>query len=358
MVRFDKEITRIVKGFALILMMILHFYGQANYDVELNYQYSPFNECLRSFKLCVAIFTFMVGYGYAFSKTKDFKYSLQHIKKLLIPYWLILFVFSLPFCMDIVLQNNAKVFIYNLFGITDTNGNSAVYLKFGWFVYFFIYTMIVMPLVSRFIDKHPLRNSIIAIVLFLGMTLALHSVPRLLALFHIEVAPIGLTNLPLALFYCLRMTPTVILGYLFAHQGYYEKINISRIPRIPTFLICVLMIVAIITTLRNFTKNYLGTFNIDAIYALLMIGAVAILFNKFRWTILRKTLSKVGELSVYMWFLQGLFFTEGTRRIYQPAITIFNDINLVAIWAMILTFFAAWLLKFLVDAITKRLTKS
>lgn len=358
LVRFDKEISRIVKGFALILMMILHFYGQSHYDVELDFQFYPFFEFLRSFKICVAIFTFMVGYGYAFSKTKNLHYGLQHIKKLLIPYWIILFVFSIPFCMDIVLQNNVKIFVYNLFGITDTNGNAAVYLKFGWFVYFYIYSMVVMPFVSRFIDKRPIINSIFAIIFFLGLAFLVHSVPRILAMFNIAVSPIGETNLPLSLFYCFRMTPTLILGYLFAHQGYYERIKISLIPKIPLFLICVLIIVAIITTLREFTKRYLGPFNIDAVYALLMIGAVAVLFNKFKWTLLRKIFSKIGELSVYLWFFQGLFFTEGTKRFYQPAITIFNDVNLVALWAMILTFFASWLIKTIVDAITKRITSS
>ena len=75
---FGKDKTAIVKGIAIVFMMMLHC-GVA--DV---------------LKLCVGIFTFMVGYGYAFAKVKDWRYSYLHIKKLLIPFWTILFVFTFP----------------------------------------------------------------------------------------------------------------------------------------------------------------------------------------------------------------------------------------------------------------------
>lgn len=356
MVRFDKEITRIVKGFALILMMLLHCYNKTNYDVALDYTYFPFYGINYSFKICVALFTFMVGYGYAFSKTKDLKYGLSHIKRLLIPYWTILFLFSLPFCMDIVVDSGLKTFLYNLFGISDTRWDRVVYLKFSWFVYFYIYTMFVLPFVSRLVDKRPVCNSIIAIVAFLGLGYVVHSIPQLLAMVGITVSPIGQTILPLAFFYCLIMTPTVILGYLFAHQGYYEKINISRAPKVVVFLICVSIIMLIITTLRPYTLRFNNPFNLDFFYAPVMIGAVAVLFNKFKWPYFRRVLSKIGELSMYMWFFHGLFFTEGVRWFYQPAITIFNDVNLVVIWTIILTFIASWLIKTIVDVVLKKLS--
>ena len=88
---FDKGMTSIVKGFAIIFMMLLHCYGHENYDVSLNYDHALVDTFRSSFKVCVGMFVFLVGYGYAFSKTKDLNYSLQHIKKLLIPFWTILF---------------------------------------------------------------------------------------------------------------------------------------------------------------------------------------------------------------------------------------------------------------------------
>ena len=65
---------------------------------------------------------------------------------------------------------------------------------------------------------------------------------------------------------------------------------------------------------------------------------------------------KIGELSVYMWFFHALFYTKAVRWFYQPVITIFNDINLVVLWTIILTFFASWLIKSIVDAIYQRIS--
>lgn len=336
-------------------MMLLHCYNKSNYDVALDYSYFPFYGFNYSFKICVAIFTFMVGYGYAFSSSKDLTYGLQHIKRLLIPYWSILFFLAMPLCIDLVLESGPKLFFYNLFGITDTTGRSPVYLRFSWFIYFYIYAMIVMPWVSRFIDKHPPRNSIIAMGLFLGLGFIVHSIPHMLSWVNIEVSPVGRTNLPLAIFYCLIMTPTVILGYLFAHQGYYERINMTRVPRWLTFAACSLIIVLIITTLRPYTLRFNNPFNLDFFYAPVMIGAVAILFNAFRWQLLRTVLSKIGELSMYMWFFHGLFYTVAVRWFYQPAITIFHDVNAVVVWTIFITFVASWLIKCMVDALSRRI---
>ena len=353
LVRFDKEITKIIKGFAIIFMLILHCYGRINYDTELSYQYYPLNGFHGSFKICVGIFNFLVGYGYAFSKTKDWRYSVQHIKKLLIPYWTILFVFSVPVCISTILKNDLITFIYSLIGITD--GVPVIYLHFSWFVHFFIYAMIVMPFISRFINKRPLIHSIIAIVATFSIGILFHEIPRFLSLINIIVPRVADTSFPLAIFNCLMMSPLMILGYLFAHEGYYEKIDISKISDFWIAVICISTIVVIMTVLRPYTFNVNNPFNLDFFYAPIVIGAIAVFFNKFRCQYFRMVMVKIGEVSVYMWFFHALFYTQVIRSFYQPVITIFNDINLVVLWTIVLTFFASWLIKSIVETITKRL---
>ena len=131
-VRFDKNMSSIVKGCAILFMMILHCYGR-EYLVTLNYDYAPISHWNGVFKICIGIFSFMVGYGYAFSKDKDMKYSWRHIKKLLITFWTILFVFTLPFCVKEVANTDASILFYNLFGINSR------FNYYSWFVYFFIF---------------------------------------------------------------------------------------------------------------------------------------------------------------------------------------------------------------------------
>jgi hypothetical protein len=58
-----------------------------------------------------------------------------------------------------------------------------------------------------------------------------------------------------------------------------------------------------------------------------------------------------------MWFFHALFFTKAVRWFYQPAITFFGDINLVVLWAIILTFFASWLIKNVTVILLKWLSK-
>ena len=52
-VRFDKGMTAIVKGFAIVFMMLLHCYGADNYDVQLNYDHSLLTGASDMFKICV-----------------------------------------------------------------------------------------------------------------------------------------------------------------------------------------------------------------------------------------------------------------------------------------------------------------
>lgn len=97
-ITFGKTQTSIIKGFAIIFMIIHHISWAGDcMGVTLS---ETTNRILGTFKLCVPIFVFMIGYGYSFSKEKDFAYSFHHIKKLLLPYWAILFLFALPACVQ------------------------------------------------------------------------------------------------------------------------------------------------------------------------------------------------------------------------------------------------------------------
>jgi hypothetical protein len=344
---FDKRMTSIVKGVAIVFMLLLHCYEIGNYDVELNLEHSLFSSCYHVFKICIGIFAFLVGYGYAFSQAKDLKYSIKHIEKLLIPFGYILFVFTWPLCFNEVINPDLVMLVYNLFGI------SSYFNYFSWFVYFFIFAMIVMPFVARFIVHRPVQNAIISIVIAYLLSVAVHEIPSLLNSFGFTVSDIVDNQPLLALFNCLMMTPIMILGFLFAYQGYYEKIKIHRVSRFWIVIICVLAIIVVLT-LRYF-RSAVFAFQLDFFYAPVVIGAIAVFFNALRCMPVRVMLIKMGEVSVYMWFFHALFFTKAVRWFYQPAITIFNDINLVALWTIILTFFASWLIKTIVDNLTVRL---
>lgn len=347
-VRFDKDMTNIVKGFAIIFMMFLHCYPDSPwYIISLDFSHSPFKSYEGAFKICVDMFTFMVGYGYAFSKKKDFKYSLQHIKKLFIPFWLILFVFTVPICYKQIICEDITTIIYNLFGIDST------YCLFSWFVYFFIFTMIVMPFISRIIDKKPLRNTIIVIIASIALAIIVHETPRICSiLFNVNLPRVIENKLAFALFQSLILFPGTALGYLFAHRGYYERVRIDQLPRIWIIVISVTIMVMtmILSHLTVFPDQV--PFRHDFFWAPIIIGAIVVLFNAIKWQFGRWLFIKLGMLSVYMWFFHALFFTEPIKEFYQPMITIFSNINYVVLWAIFLTFCMSWIIKSFVDKIT------
>ena len=329
-VRFDRNMSSIVKGFAILFMIKLHSYGQGLYEVPLNYDHA-FWFAHDGFNICVGIFAFMVGFGYAFSKTKDLKYAWQHIKKLYIPYITIFLLFILPTCYKEFFASGWDMMAYTLTGLDFS------FYYYNWFIYVFIYAMLVMPAISRFIDKKPLRNSVIAIIAFYFLEVFSHFfiMPYLNKTWHFF------------LFNCLTLTPIILLGYLFAHEHYYERIRIDKLPKILVAVVCVLALVAMIyaDSLLRVGAGIVFEF----FYAPIAIGAIVILFSKFELKYLRKVMIKLGWASMYMWFLQALVHTPIVRQVYQPIVTIFSDVNLVVIWTAIVLFIAAWLLRSVID---------
>ncbi len=303
--KFGKDKTAIIKGIAIIFMIMLHC-GVA--DV---------------LKLCVGIFTFMVGYGYAFAKNKDWRYSLNHIKKLLIPFWTILFVFTFPVMYVQGNLDGAKMILLNMFGI------NSEYNWYSWFVAFYIYCMIVMPFMSKLIDRKPIVSTIGFIVLAYVLEAAVHTIPNW--------ADNDWTK---RLFDCFLCTPGVLLGYLFAHEGWFTKIQITKSAS-AFWLVLAAMVIAMVFVLRSQIGALLG-FNLDFFYASLFIFAVLIILNLYELPVLYKFLATLGDVSVYMWFFHALFFTGAVAPVYGPLRQISDSLWIVTPWTIFLTFVCSW----------------
>lgn len=337
-VRFDRDMTSIVKGFAILFMLMLHCYDDYKYEVPLNYDHA-FMFAHDGFHICVGIYAFLIGFGYAFSKTKDLRYGWQHIKKLMIPYLTIFVLLMLPVYYKEFFASGWKMMLYTLLGL------DVKFFYYNWFIYVFIYAMLVMPFIARLINKNPLRNTAVAIVVaYLAEVLA-----------HFLIYPHVDSHFHYMLFNCLTLTPLILLGYLFAHEHYYERIRVDHLSKPLVAVVSVLIIVAMIYIDSKFRLGYGILF--EFFYVPLLVGAIAVLFSKFEFKYLRPVMVKIGWASMYMWFLQALFHTPIVRTVYQPIVTIFNDINLVVVWTMVVLFFAAWLLRSAVDyvlSISKR----
>ena len=346
-IHFDKDMTSIVKGFAILFMLMLHCYDDYKYEVPLNYDHA-FLFAHDGFIICVGIFAFLIGFGYAFAKNKDLRYGWQHIKKIMIPYLTIFVVFIVPTCYKELYSAGYRTILNTMLGIDLT------YYYYNWFVYVFIYAMLVMPLVCRFIDKKPLLNTIILVVAFYLMQVFAH----FMIYPHLETHAL-LVRYNYLMYNCLSLSPLICVGYLFAHEHYYERIRVDSLNKPLAAMGSILTIIAIIyidSKLRLF-----GGLNFELFYAPIIIGAIALLFSVLKLKYLRPVMVKLGWASMYMWFMQALVHTPIVREVYQPVVTIFNDINLVVLWTMVVLFFAAWGLRSIVDyllALPKRKSAS
>ena len=315
-------------------MILLHVFGGAGWyegDIPMNHN-EELIRFMHSFQICVGIFVFMVGYGYAFSMKKDISYSAKHVKQLLTVFWSILFLFAVPASLETLnfgKLGGARLLYLNMFGIDET------LLWVSWFVFLYIWAMIVMPFMGRLIDRRPCLWTIILIVVsFAGQIVVWFFIPSF--------------NTHLwwhALFVCFSWTPTILLGYLFARNEWFQKIKIPNhwlVPIIATVLVFVVLWLKMVLPC-------IKILNFDIIYAPVIILCILVVFSQFKLKYLSKVMYELGDKSVYMWFVHALFFTAATRPVYHQFVMISNNLWVVAMWTIILSYLISVVIKKVVE---------
>lgn len=343
--QFTRDYTQIIKGIAILFMIILHVGGSgATYDVPMRTmaEFLVLGFIHPSFKLCVGIFTFMIGYGYAFAKVKDWRYSVKHVWALLKVFWLILLVITVPSILVVgggntISERGVEDFIQNLFGVSGSLN------WYSWFVALYIFCMIVLPLVHRRLDKKPILATIGFSLAFYVLEVSIHTLP------------VWESNKWLyTLFNNCMLMPTVFLGYYFAKHQVFQKI---RIPKHWTMVFVGAAFIILAFIGRTVFGSVAG-FNMYVIHATLCILGILIIFNSCKLPITCKVLTALGNLSVYMWFFHALFFTDVVRTIYQPIILVSDNIFIITLWTILLTYACSWILKWVVDRIENIFSKA
>lgn len=330
-IEFTREKTAIVKGFAIVFMIILHVFGGSGwYDTDLAMNH---NEALMSFmptfKLCVGMYVFMVGYGYAFCKSRDFVYSIRHVKRLLTCFWLILFLFSFPAAVTSGAVGGGKELLLNMLGISST------LCWVSWFVYFYIWAMFIMPFVSWAIDRNPKVITPLLMLLAYG---AMFGTRR----FVLAHYPNDWTQ---ALFDCLLNTPLMLMGYAFARLSVFERIHI---PESWTSVGVSFLIAAVILVARAYTRGTVGVIT-ELIYAPAMILCILSMFTAKSLNVAVKVMKELGDKSVYMWFFHAIFFTAATRPVYQRFVMASDNLWVIAIWTIVISYVCSRGIKKIVD---------
>lgn len=95
-ISFSREKTQILKGFALLLMLVHHTTLPSHWADEGTSLFSYLEHQVSATKMCVYIFAFLVGYGFYCSTNKTVRYSIKRILLLIVPFWAMLICMFLP----------------------------------------------------------------------------------------------------------------------------------------------------------------------------------------------------------------------------------------------------------------------
>lgn len=182
---FGPNKSQILRGIAIIFMIALH------------------NETLPEFKICVPIFTFLVGYGYAFAKEKNLKHGLQRSWRLLSHFWLILLGIFLP---TAILAGGFKPTLGNV--IPELFGLDSQLNWYSWYLYFYIYAMVIMIPASWLISRFRFLACCCLIILCFGAVFVIHQISDLSNNMYIQ-----------AIHDCLLCSPVMFMGFYLADGG-------------------------------------------------------------------------------------------------------------------------------------------
>lgn len=280
-----------IKGIAILLMLIHHFFTFPQWIVA--GRYSPNPELALIFssptKLCVCIFAFLNGYAFALGD-RTCQGAINKIKKIFVNYWCIA-IPAILFAVFICNYELTKIeIVKELFGL------SSAVMIFAWYVSFYCISIIIMTLIQKHLDKNIVGGLLFGIILpicvfYLLQNLALPK--EIKTLFN---------NLK-------HWFPCIAVGYLAYKYNWIEKFGILTKKLNREF-------VSIALILFCFMGRYFVS-GLDFIYCFLLVFAIVNLHVDDK-KIIGHFLQCCGKNSSNMWFLHCLYFATSTREFIQP----------------------------------------
>lgn len=325
---FGNDISRIVRGIAIILMVVGHSLPG------------------KVIGFAVPLFSFLVGYGYNFSRSHDARHSFSRVWHLLANFWIILFGLCIPAALITHAGPvNLGEVALNMFGLHPR------FNFFCWYIYFYIVAMALLPGLSRIIDRHGLRGVILLSLLFGAVVVGLGAIP-------VEGMPVWGVKLVGCASRCACYMPVVLVGYWIAKNSLYSRSICRRSPW--RLALCFAILIGI-----YFLRGLPWVKALDLIWAPLAAGVVAQIFGMYTLAPLRWLLTFLGMKSMGIWFLHAIFFTHATRKLFVPILDFFtkNDfigsmgINSINTIRILLIFAVSAMLAMFFDKVYSLLSK-
>lgn len=323
----NKGTTQMIKGIAILIMIMHHF-------IVIPFSELPYLVTLFGYacKICVAIYAVLSGYGYFFVREKTIRYGLKKIWGLLQIYWLFLFTLFIPAAMRGGWKVTPWKLVVQLFGLLP-NLN-----WFAWYVFFYIFCMLVMPLLCkrRVFRFKPIVNLAIMLIVPYVLELVLHMLP------NYE------TNMIIHdLFSCFLYFPCFLVGYWMAENRVVEKSRQIKWMRNP--IVCVIGITVVFAV--RILANSIAGFLLDVFYAPIMICLIANLFEMVDCKPISAVFNTLGKYSTGIWFFHAVFFSTYVCEWFQPILKLVSWPPLMYVWLVVLSLMGAFVYQKILDGL-------
>ena len=311
---FDKNTTSAIKGIALILMFIHHFFAYPEWYIE-SISYPDLAGYVRFFrysaKICVPVFAFLTGYFYAYARNKSLRYSLHKITDLLISYWTVFIPILLFALMTGYREMSAFGFALGILG------RNISLMTFCWYVSFYCLSMLMLPFLAKDKEPAPLKDLLLLVFMPVAASTILEGL--------IESSTLRTMVEEIRLWF-----PCIASGYLCAKYRVFDAAN-KHLKERPACLRAMLYALCMVSAMIGryicdhlplgsvsiFDRVLTVTINPDLVYAPLFVYGLSMTLQYTRRTFLFPVFQRIGDQSLLMWFIHCIFFNV-SNGITQP----------------------------------------
>lgn len=281
---FDKQCSLLIKGIAIMLMVCHHmwWYKETNDFTGVWHTLAPFIIALgKAGKVCVAIFTFISGYGLYISFTHNNKYSntFKKIKNILFHFWRTVLPILLIFFIAGIIPFKMIDFFLNMLCI-ENSYNGA-----WWYLQTYLLYLIISPIVFQLIS-----NKLTSIILcILSMTLFRY------------LAYLFLGN-TMWIHYFLYYFPFFTLGAVFSKYNLLEKMSFKNKSTLSLLLYLSIVLICLFIRIKTGFSEIL--------FLLIPCFILSFIQKPIHNSIFTKFLIFIGKYSMGIWLLHSFFIKQ------------------------------------------------
>lgn len=331
-------------GFAILLMMSYHLFGFSDWlndgigwHTSLGYIGKATADLMGvTGGICVQIFALTSGYALMINPKAygTWNRRFKRLFKFLLAYWVVNIFFLIIGFLNGDTLPGIKELALNMIGLETGPAWNWVNVPFAWYVSYYIEFVLLTPiLIWGFSSNKKILDCAMAISCIIIVYLC-------------RKMPYS----PYDLAYNIFPLISTILGILIAKYDIFNKLHRFVTGHLHSaLLVCAIPLIIIMRC--EFPKlNPIGGFNwsffvemfLSVVAALLILFSVE-LFHRIRSQRFKNFFLLLGGLSMYLWFLHGIFFTG--KNFLQSFIYSPKEPILILILCLAVTLPVAWLLK-------------